>query len=286
MNEYNKNAVANIATYHRLDCRKPNPYTKASFISKILVLWPWPLLKLGVERPLEEEDLPQISIEQSASFNRVRFEKLWQNEVKRVEGIIQSSNNALRPSLHRALAVDFFKSTWPFQILFFVCLMAKIGMGIAIGNLTQALVEKKRNDLLTWAGLYVMCNFVAMLEVHALLRTFNQGMDIRTGATATIFSKSLRLPSSSSLVSSGHIMTVVGKDVEFLSITARTFSFLLLSPIQVIISLVIGVNLIGVAFVIGMLVNFTVFPLQIYFGASKPASERSKVRFFLLLKKY
>jgi hypothetical protein len=40
--------------------RPSNPWEHASFFSKLLFIWPYPLLQLGMTRPLEPQDLPEI----------------------------------------------------------------------------------------------------------------------------------------------------------------------------------------------------------------------------------
>ena len=85
--------------------RVPNMMETASFLSRILFHWPYKLLKLGLERPLEEHDLPEIMQVDSSSHNYQYFEKLWEAEQAR-----HPSN----PSLHRAFLRDFgiFNPSW------------------------------------------------------------------------------------------------------------------------------------------------------------------------------
>ena len=54
----------------------------ASWWSRLLFYWPYPLLKLGLERPLEDQDLPEILEKDTSQYNRKHFEEIWLHETK------------------------------------------------------------------------------------------------------------------------------------------------------------------------------------------------------------
>lgn len=80
--------------------RTPNPWKQASWLSRLFFTWPWPLLKLGMERPLKEEDLPQILDSDKSTANRLYLQGVWDDEVQR--------HGPKKASLHRAILRDFF----------------------------------------------------------------------------------------------------------------------------------------------------------------------------------
>ena len=64
-------------------------------------------------KPLEEKDLPSLAKEEESRYNRTALEKIWQDEVERVESLKEKLPNGSRkransrPSLQRALILDF-----------------------------------------------------------------------------------------------------------------------------------------------------------------------------------
>ena len=301
-NDENSNSNSNSSSDND---RAINPYTTASLLSKCFFTWPYSLLKMGMERTLEEEDLPNIMKEESSSYNCNLFETIWKNELQRVEtyntkhqdsntttNTNTNTNKTIRPSLHRALLIDFFKSTWIIQPLMLCSSIARITMAVALGNLTQAFIDKDGKEGYIWSGVLVFCNAVVLMEHHHVFYiTSRKGMNLRTGSVAAIFSKSLRLGatgcgsagglSSSSPggdVTTGKIMNLVSNDVERYWMAALFISYIIWAPLQTIAVFVIGMNLIGPAFAIGMSILIFIFvPAQIYLSR-KFAAVRSTVR--------
>jgi len=269
------------------DERQANPYKTASFLSKLLFKWPYKLMKVGMERPIEESDLPNIMQQDSSSHNLQTFEKLWQDEIRRVETLRQKlpnnspKRNKINPNLHRALAIDFLKSTWIIQPMMFASSTARIVMSVALGNLTQSFIDKSKEGYM-WAGILIACNLIVLLEHHHVFYiTWKKGMNLRISSVAAIFSKSLRLKSvgggSNSSISSGQIMNLVSNDVEMFMLTTLFISYILWAPLQVVAITILGLYLIGPAFAYGIAILVVFFvPLQFYYS-KRFAILRSKV---------
>jgi ATP-binding cassette subfamily C (CFTR/MRP) protein 4 len=285
--------------------RAENPYPKASLFSKCFFTWPYPLLKLGMERTLEESDLPNIMKEESSTYNRNLIEDIWEKELKRVEKINnknRTNNNKkkeVKPNLCRALLIDYFKTTWIIQPFMFCASAARIVMALALGNLTQAFIDRNGTDGYLWAGTIVFCNIIVLMEHHHVFYiTSRKGMNLRTGCVAAVFNKSLRLSSigggntggdgsdtgsgSSSkkdtAVSSGRVMNLVSNDTERFWVASLFISYAIWAPVQSIAIFFLGIHLIGPAFAIGMVfLIFMFIPVQTYL-AKGFAKVRSKVR--------
>ena len=104
-------------------------------------------------------------------------------------------------------------------------------------------------------------------------------MQIRIGAVASIFAKSLRLNSvgGGEVASTGQILNLVSNDVERFMMTTLFISYVIWAPLQAIAILIIGIYLIGPAFAVGIgLLLFVFIPLQLYLS-KRFASLRSKV---------
>lgn len=256
------------------DCRPQNNFEHSGWISKLFFTWPQDLLAKGILETIEEKDLPSLMKSESSDERRVAFEKLWKEEIQRIEDLKEklppnSQERAkLRPKLYRALIKDFFKRTWIVQPLMALSSAARIAMSLALGYLIQSFIDKSK-DGYYWAAILVFCNAIVLFEHHhVFFITWRYGMQARIGAVAAIFSKSLRLNSvvnDDSKATTGQIMNLVSNDVERFMIATLFISYIIWAPIQTIVILVLGIYLIGPAFAIGIgLLLFIFIPLQVY----------------------
>ncbi len=251
--------------------RAPNMLEKASFISRMLFRWPYPLLQLGLQRPLEEKDLPEIMQVDSSKYNCNNFERLWKSEQER---------HPENPSLHRAFLKDFFGSLWYIQP--FMCLgaTAKIVQAIVLGLLIESFEVGNASDGYKWASVLVVCGVIILFEHHhVFFITWRKGMQLRISCVASIYAKSLRLSSThqETNTSTGKIMNLASNDVERFLLAALFINYLFWSPIQAIVILVVGWFSLGPAFAAGFaLLVFGFVPFQ-FFLSRKFAFFRSRI---------
>jgi len=238
--------------------RKPPPLETASILSKATFSWPYPLLKLGMERPLTEADLPSISEKDSSAYNRKYFERIWEEE-KRL--------HPANPMLQRALLKDFFTSIWYVQPMYMLGAVAKISQAVALGLLIESF-EQNNGDGYLWASVIVLGALALLAEHHhAFMITWRKGMQMRIAAIAAIYYKSQRLSSTHQETSAnyGQIMNLASNDVERFLMACLFGSHLIWAPIQSIAILCVGWSLMGPAFAAGFVLLFGGFiPLQVF----------------------
>jgi len=255
----------------RKTSRPPNMMENASLFSRLVFMWPYPLLRLGLTRPLEESDLPEIMKCDSSKYNSDYFDKIWKDEQGR---------NPQNPSLHRAFARDFFLSLWPIQFFMAMAAVAKIVQAIVLGLLIESFETGNASDGYKWASVLVVSGLLILFEHHhVFLVTWRKGMQLRVSCVASIYSKSLRLSSThhETHASTGKIMNLASNDVERFLLAALFINYLFWSPMQSIAILVVGWRSLGPAFGAGF--AFLVFgfvPFQFYLSR-KFAYFRSKI---------
>ena len=146
--------------------RLPSPIEDANLFSHLLFSWAWPLLKVGNQKILEEEDLPEIHTRDSSSYNRLYIKRLWTSP--RNNG--SSNDNRRKNSLAWALFVDYFKTTRFPQIILAINIAARIGQAIALGNLMEQFVVDRSVNITTnrnakagyfWCGILILCGLIA-----------------------------------------------------------------------------------------------------------------------------
>merc|ERR1719491_828413 len=76
-------------------CRPAHPFVEASFVSKLLFIWPYRLMNNnkrvrdsdGTERAaIEEGDLPDVLEDDGSGMNLRRFNEMWEAEKRRAAG--------------------------------------------------------------------------------------------------------------------------------------------------------------------------------------------------------
>mmetsp|Transcript_18358 Transcript_18358/g.26582 ORF Transcript_18358/g.26582 Transcript_18358/m.26582 type:complete len:1406 (-) Transcript_18358:280-4497(-) len=282
--------------------RSPNPFQNASFFSRLVFNWPYPLMKLGMKRTITDSDLSELMVEDSSPHNLSAFSRIWNDELARVERINSKKKRKkkIRPNLHRAIVVDYLKKLWFIQPMFAAGGAAMVGQVLVLGKLIEYFDTGTANkNGYVLASYMALCGLVILLEHHhAFFFNWREGMRIRLAATAAIFDKSLRLgsigsnsnggkdkntskeskfaASSKKSASSGTVINLATNDVERFILAALFLPYLFWSPVCAIAVLVVGVYLIGVSFVAGYIVLFLFVPLQFYLS-KRFAELRSKV---------
>ena len=271
--------------------RKPCPLAEASLLSKLFFSWPYSLLKLGMQRPLEERDLPEIPLEDTSEYNLRMMNDMWDREIERAK---KNNNNKKRttaggkssipaaaPSLHRAFIMDFLRNCWYVQILMFLSSTAKLMQAVALGLLLETFEEAvPTNQGYVWAAVLVVCGLVILFEHHhAFFITWRKGMQYRIQCIAAIYAKALRLKSTAGVqsASTGKVLNIASNDVERFILATLFISYGFWAPVQSLAILGLGIHLIGASFAAGYGLLVCVFvPLQFYLS-KRFAVLRSKV---------
>ena len=137
-----------------------HPIEDASFFSRFTFGYAFPLLKLGLERPIQDEDLPPLHQLESSDYNRRLIESLWEEECKCKQndfndddtrsGVSETCKNFVtkqrknntaassrKKNLGRALFWYYVKSTWWAQCLLAMNMIARICQAVVLGLLME-----------------------------------------------------------------------------------------------------------------------------------------------------
>ena len=257
--------------------RPLNPLLGASVMSRLFFNWPYPLMRLGMQRPIEETDLPELCEVESSSNNLNMMERLWTAEKARAE------REGVKPSLLRAIVKDFLTSIWYVQPLMFLSSTAKIVQAIALGLLLEtfeAVDIRRKNEGYQWSAVIVICGAIILFEHHQVFFiTWRKGLQLRIASVAAVYAKVLRLKSTAGTgaASSGNVINIASNDVERFLLAALFGSYLFWAPVQSLVILAVGLKMIGPAFAAGYgLLALLFVPLQFYLS-QRFAKLRSRV---------
>eukprot|EP00536_Pseudo-nitzschia_multiseries_P014610 jgi/Psemu1/215290/e_gw1.735.14.1 len=248
--------------------------TSAPWWSRVIFMWPYPLLKLGMERTLVDSDVPEIDPVDSSCINRRYLMNLWDAEQRhnsdscgKTQPTKTTQPQPPKPSLHRALLRDFFRSMWYIQPAMGIASAAKIVQAVYLGTLIESFEQGAMGGY-KFAAVIVACGVVGLLEYHhRYLLTWRKGMQLRVSCVSAIYGKCLKLSSThqKTSASSGKILNLASNDVERFFRAANFISYLIWSPLQAIAALVVGWAKLGPAFAIGFGLHiFGLIPLQLY----------------------
>ena len=283
-----------------------HPLATASWWSRLCFAWPWPLLKLGLERPLTNDDLAHVLHEDSSQFNlKYLQQRLLQlhwddhpvdhdhdhhhhennhnnNNNTNNKNKDKNNNSKNAHSLHWILLKDYWSRGWIMQPLKATAFVAKVVQAICLGFLIDVFERNddnnNNNDKSSiekegyyWAMGIVLCGTIILFEFHQYaFFGWRIGMQYRIAFVAAIFEKIVCLSSthSETLANNGRIMNLASNDVERFIYTCIFISWLIWAPIQAIGILIVGLWLLGTfAFAIGVVVLILFFvPLQMYFS--------------------
>ena len=85
-------------------------FQSASFLSRALFLWPYPLLKIGLSRTIQEDDLPDILEPETSAANLKHMDELWKKA--QLHSASKHGGQTERLCLHKIIVVDFLKDLW------------------------------------------------------------------------------------------------------------------------------------------------------------------------------
>lgn len=236
-------------------------------ISRFFFHSAYPILKQGSQRPLRENDLPELGESESSHRNRIQIEKIWAEEVK-----------SGRENLGRALFAEYIRSTWKAQFLAFINFIARIGQAWALGmlmeqfgkydndaSISEKVVDAKMGYL--YAGLLVGFGLVAFpSKQHCFFMTYCKGLQLKVGLIAAIYRKTLNLPSTGIDVSNGYVTNLASNDVDRFLQTSVSAVFILAGPIASVLILILGIIVTGPAFAAGFSLLIILLPIQMYAG--------------------
>lgn len=163
------------------DERPVNPLLHASIYSRLCFGWVSELLTKGRANVVKEIDVPHIGEQDTSVYNRDLIERIWREEVERVEKYNNSTQGKKkkkkRPNLHRAMLLHFFKSLWILQILYLIDNVFRVFQGIALGFLIETFVKSDEDDTASnpkslndsgyfWAGMLVLSGAIVLFVTH------------------------------------------------------------------------------------------------------------------------
>lgn len=116
----------------------------------------------GLERPLQDIDLPELQLDETSATNRKKVQCIWK----------KSRNFGF------GLFCDYLKSTVFASILLGVTIIARVSQAIVLGKLVEHFANDNKDNKsgYIWASLLVLCGLVSFpAKQHQFFETYRKG---------------------------------------------------------------------------------------------------------------
>jgi hypothetical protein len=163
--------------------QKPiNPHNNASRLSKMSYWWCRDLYKVGLKRPITDEDVYETIGHHESERISQRFTKLWEQELK-------SSN----PSTLRMFFNAYGWKITIFGLLFSITeSFVRCAQPLILGELLTyfASEDRSKTSAYLYASGIVLCSLIPVLTFHPYIYfVFEVAMKIRIGSTRLVYDK-------------------------------------------------------------------------------------------------
>ncbi|XP_074853753.1 ATP-binding cassette sub-family C member 2-like isoform X2 [Carettochelys insculpta] len=263
-----------------LSQKKHNPEENASFFSKVTYSWYSRIITLGSKKPLEREDLCELSESDSPYTVCPNFEKHWRKELlKAAKGlkapchkeVISRKASYQKPSLLYPL--------WQtFRFLLIKVAILKVASDILSFISPQIMKEmislyEKQSDL-HWNGygyaIALLVVVVLQTLVHQLYQRFNMltSVKIKAAVVGLIYKKALSLANSSRRkYTTGEIVNLMSADAQQLMELTVNLNLLWSAPFQILMTIVFLWQELGPSVLAGVAVLILVIPINAFVAA-------------------
>lgn len=219
-----------------LKFKRESSYGKATLLQLVTFSWLNPLFAVGIKKPLEHDDIPDVDVKDSAEFlSRGFYQKL--NYVKEKDG---STN----PSIYKAIYL-FIRQKAAINALFAVISAATSYVGpYLIDDFVNFLTDKKNTSLESGYILAVAFLGAKMIETIAqrqwIFGARQLGLRLRAALISHIYKKGLRLSSQSRQShTSGEIINYMSVDVQRITDFIWYLNIIWMLPVQISLAIYI-----------------------------------------------
>jgi ATP-binding cassette subfamily C (CFTR/MRP) protein 1 len=271
------------------DEHSPSSEDTASLLSRILLLYLTPLLKLGATRTLEPQDIGPPSLCDRASAAHANVRSQWDIEVQKVrdknardriswEKKYVSLSPAKQkpfipatPNLAKVLWHAFgYWRVWSAVFFYVLSALLQFVPVLILNDLVRYFETPsgmEYNALLfhPWGnvvGLFIFPLLVSVLQTRSQVILNHCAIFIRTAVSTLLFEKALTISASGrAQTSTGQVVNMMSNDTSQLQRFLQFFGFTLVAPIQITIALVLIFRQVGNATWVG--VGFMLFLIPI-----------------------
>ncbi|XP_067134883.1 ATP-binding cassette sub-family C member 4-like isoform X2 [Centruroides vittatus] len=237
---------------------KSNPFDSVSVFSRIFFCWIFPIINKGRKRVLKEEDLYKSSKHHTSEYLGDLLQKEWKRE-------LQKENSSILKASLRFVG-------WKYLIIILLVLIQMTALvagqayfvGLIINYFENRQEWNQYNVYFTLAGFFVLLAIYFSTYNISVFITELYAMKLRIAFCTLIYRKAIRLsPSSLERSNVGQMVNLLANDVGKFQNKVICLPVLFTSPFFIITSIAMLWKYYGWTILIGFLVIFLYFPIQI-----------------------
>ncbi|KAK1262158.1 ABC transporter C family member 9 [Acorus gramineus] len=228
-----------------------SPYGRATFIQLVTFSWLNPLFAAGIKKPLEQDEIPDVDVKDSAKFSSHSFDDSLNNAKERNGGSHKPS------SIYKAIFI-FVRRKAAINASFAVVSAATSYVGPSlIDDFVKFLNDKKNRNLKSGYLLALAFLSAKMIEVVAqrqwIFGARQLGCRLRAALISQIYKKGLRLSSQSRQGhTSGEIINYMSVDIQRITDLMWYANTIWMLPIQISLAIYVLYTNLGLGSLAGL----------------------------------
>ncbi|XVF41371.1 hypothetical protein PTKIN_Ptkin01aG0275100 [Pterospermum kingtungense] len=216
--------------------KRESPYGQATLLQLITFSWLNPLFSVGYKKPLEQDEIPDVDVKDSAEFASFAFDQNLKQ--------IREKDGSTNPSIYKAIFL-FIRKKAAINALFAVISAGASYVGpYLINDFVSFLAEKKTRNIESGYLLALAFLGAKMVEVIAqrqwVFGARQLGMRLRAALISHIYKKGLVLSSPSRQShTSGEIINYMSVDIQRITDFIWYLNIIWMLPIQISLAIFI-----------------------------------------------
>ncbi|EEF27679.1 multidrug resistance-associated protein 2, 6 (mrp2, 6), abc-transoprter, putative, partial [Ricinus communis] len=239
---------------------RESPYGKATLLQLITFSWLNPLFAFGIKKPLEQDEIPDVDIKDSAGFLSPAFDQCLDQ--------VKEKDRTTSPSIYKAIFF-FIRKKAAINALFAVTNAGASYVGpYLINDLVNFLTQKKTRSLESGYLLALAFLCAKMVETIAqrqwIFGARQLGLRLRAALIYQIYKKGLLLSSQSRQShNSGEIINYMSVDIQRITDFIWYLNIVWMLPIQISLAIFILRTTLGLGSLAALAATFTVMMCNI-----------------------
>ncbi|KAK6120739.1 hypothetical protein DH2020_045521 [Rehmannia glutinosa] len=218
------------------EVKRDSPYGKATLIQLVTFSWLNPLIEFGFRKPLDQDEVPDVDIKDSAGFLSKDFDQCLK--------YVKERDGTETPSIHKAI-YNFARKKAAINALFAITSAGTSYVGpYLISYFVDFLNEKKFRSL--ESGYLLALGFLGAKLVETITQSqwtfgaFQLGLRLRAALISQIYKKGLILSSQSRQSrTSGEIINCMSVDVQRITDIIWYLNTIWMLPVQISLAIYI-----------------------------------------------